>query len=305
MSRARRRSCRDVHGILLLDKPEGIGSNTALQRVKRLYNARKAGHTGSLDLLASGLLPICLGEATKLSGFLLNADKHYRATFKLGVVTSTGDANGAQIATHRVPVLNVKQLTAILKEFIGQIKQVPPMYSAIKHQGKPLYKLAYQGIVVERKPRTVTIHALDLLEIKDDLIEVEIRCSKGTYVRTLAEDVGRALGCGGHVCALRRLGAGPFDASQMVALDILEGLEHEGLEALDAKLVSMDKALAHRPAVVLSEDGAYYLRMGQPVVVPHAPTEGWVRLYSHASSFLGVGEVLDDGRVAPRRLINA
>ncbi|MCI0400514.1 MAG: tRNA pseudouridine(55) synthase TruB [Gammaproteobacteria bacterium] len=303
MSRARRRSGRDVHGILLLDKPAGIGSNTALQRVKQLYQARKAGHTGNLDVLASGLLPICFGEATKLSGFLLDADKHYRATFRLGVVTTTGDANGEQIATCRVPVLDAKQVKAVLRRFVGEINQIPPMYSAIKHQGQPLYKLAYQGLVVDRKPRTITIHALDLLRIKEELVDIEIRCSKGTYVRTLAEDVGAALGCGAHVCALRRVGAGPFDASEMVALDVLEQLKSEGLKALDAKLVSMDRVLAHRPAVLLSEDGAYYLRMGQPVVVPHAPTEGWVRLYSNANTFLGVGEVLEDGRIAPRRLI--
>lgn len=271
MSR-REKKGRDIQGVLLLDKPIGMGSNEVLQVVKRLYRARKAGHTGSLDQLASGLLPICMGEATKLSGFLLNADKRYRTIFQLGATTSTGDAEGEILARYPVDHITRIQVEQILISFQGEIEQIPPMHSAIKHKGQRLYRLAQQGMVVVRKPRTITIFALELLEFERGLLELEIHCSKGTYIRTLAEDIGRMLGCGGHVQALRRMGSGPFDEAGMVTLNRLHELAGEGLSALDALLLPTDAVLSDRPEVNLSEDVAYYLTKGQPVLVPHAPT---------------------------------
>lgn len=303
MTRHRSRG-RDVDGIVLLDKPVGLSSNDALQRVKRLFGARKAGHTGSLDRLASGLLPICLGEATKISGVLLNADKHYLATFRLGERTTTGDAEGEVLERHPVEGVSQATVETALARFLGPIEQVPPMHSAIKFQGKPLYKLAHRGIEIERQPRQVVIHALDLLAFDGRDVEVSVRCSKGTYVRTLAEDVGAALGCGAHVAALRRLGSGPYQAPSMVTLEQLEALAREGLAALDAVILPIESAVRDWPDIRLPEDMAYYLRQGQAVLVPRAPTRGWVRLYGGDARFLGVGEVLDDGRIAPRRIFH-
>ncbi len=296
----RRRKGRDIHGILLLDKPAGMSSNAALQHAKRLLGARKAGHTGSLDQIATGMLPLCFGEATKLSAFLLNADKAYRALFKLGESTTTGDRQGEVVERHPVGSLDRARVEEVLARFRGTIEQVPPMFSAIKHRGQPLYRLAHQGIEVERRPRTVTIHRLELLAMGEDTLEVEVHCSKGTYVRTLAQDIGEALGTGGHVRALRRIAVGPFQEGQMVAMEAVEAAAREG--RLEALLLPMDAALSQCPPVRLSPDVSYYLRMGQPVLVPHAPTEGVVRLYGD-ERFLGVGEVLEDGRIAPRRLV--
>ena len=295
------RGGRDVHGVVLLDKPCGIGSNQVLQKIKRLFRARKAGHTGSLDRLASGLLPICLGEATKLSGFLLNADKRYRAGIRLGVRTETGDAEGAVVDRRPVPPLDPPVIEEALERFRGRIEQIPPMHSALKHRGQRLYKLAHQGITVEREPREVIIHRLECTHWDQDRIELDISCSKGTYVRTLSEDIGEALGTTAHVDALRRVGSGPFGEDEMVPLRALE----EDFEAgtLDRHLTPMEAVLADWPAVSLSRDTAWYLRRGQPVRVPRAPTAGWVRLHADGNGFMGVGEVLDDGRVAPRRLI--
>ena len=298
----RRHYGRAVSGILALDKPVGKGSNEVLQQVKRLYRARKAGHTGSLDRLASGLLPICFGEATKLSGYLLNADKHYVATFRLGVATSTGDAEGEVVSRRPVPALSVRVLERAVARFRGEIDQIPPMHSALKHKGKRLYQLAHEGIVVEREPRRVTIHRFDVLRAGDDRVDVEVLCSKGTYIRTLAEDLGAVLGCGASVEALRRIGAGPFTADDMTDLGTLESLAEEGSGALDALLRPMEAAVSRWPSVLLPEGVAFYLRKGQPVLVPHSPTEGWVRIHAERAGFIGVGEVLDDGRIAPRRL---
>jgi tRNA pseudouridine55 synthase len=301
----RRKSGRDLSGIVLLDKPVGIGSTQVLQRVKNLFQVRKAGHTGSLDRLASGLLPLCFGEATKVSGFLLDADKRYRSTFRLGVVTNTGDAEGEVLERHDPPELEERDILEVMAEFKGEIEQIPPMHSAIKHQGQRLYKLAHQGVTVERQPRRVTIHRLELLEIGDGCLRVEVDCSKGTYIRTLAEDIGRRLGCGASVENLHRLGAGPFDAKDMVAYAELEERAERGLDALDEVVLPIEAAVAHWPGVSLPDAVAYYLRRGQPVLVPHAPTEGWVRIFAGGHRFVGIGEVLDDGRVAPRRLMNA
>ena len=298
-----RRPRRPVSGVLLLDKPVGWTSNAALQAVKHLYQAAKAGHTGSLDPLASGLLPICLGEATKLSGFLLNADKGYRFTCRLGVTTTTGDAEGEVVAVRPVGPLSRESMEAALRRFVGTIRQIPPMYSALKHNGQPLYKLARKGMEVERAPREVTVHELHLLRLDDEEFECELRCSKGTYVRTLATDLGEILGCGAHVTALRRTVVEPFDAARMVTLESLREWAEQGLAVLDTKLLPSDSAVTQWPAVRVGGDAAFYLRQGQPVLAPRAPSQGWVRLYQDEQRFFGIGEILDDGRVAPRRLL--
>lgn len=301
----RKRTGRNVDGILLLDKTIGVTSNGVLQEVKRQFRANKAGHTGSLDPLATGMLPICLGQATRMSAFLLDADKRYQASFQLGVRTSTGDTEGEVLETRDVPPLDLAAIDQVLEQFRGPIQQVPPMHSAIKRNGKPLYQLAHQGIEVEREPRPVTIHALEMLSFDGSVMEVSVHCSKGTYVRTLAEDIGEQLGVGAHVCALRRLAVGPFDQGQtLYTLDQVRDAADQGREAVDALLLPLESALADRPAVNLGADSAFYIGQGQPVVVPRAPTEGLVRLYRGGSDFLGVGEVLDDGRIGPRRLVN-
>jgi tRNA pseudouridine55 synthase len=294
---------RRVNGILLLDKPAGLTSNAALQEVKKLYAARKAGHTGSLDPLATGLLPLCFGEATKVSGFLLDADKHYQVTCKFGEQTSTGDAEGEIIKQRPLDGLNEKQLRKILTEYLGDIEQIPPMYSALKHKGERLYKLARQGVEVEREPRQVTIFELELVSFEAPLAQLRVHCSKGTYVRTLIEDIGEQLGCGAHVVGLRRNGVGPFDDTNMIDMAGLEEVARAGHHALDQLLLPMESGLAQWPDVQLTSDAAFYLRQGQPVLIPRAPTAGWVRLYEGQNRFLGMGEILDDGRVAPRRLM--
>ena len=309
MSRRQRNNhLRPVNGILLLDKPAGITSNAALQTVKKLYRARKAGHTGSLDPLATGLLPLCFGEATKISGFLLDADKDYQVTCKLGERTTTGDAEGELIAERPFAAITGKNVLKAMQGFIGDIEQIPPMYSALKHKGERLYKLARQGVEVEREPRPVTIYEMDMLDFSLPEATFRVHCSKGTYVRTLIEDLGEVLGCGAHVVGLRRLGVGPFDSSGMVSLETLEALAANGmagLAELDKLLLPLERGLTHWPDVRLSGDAAFYLRQGQPVLVPNAPTDGWVRIYEGESSFMGMGEILDDGRVAPRRLMTA
>ena len=294
---------RNLSGILLLDKAVGATSNAALQEVKRLFHARKAGHTGNLDPLASGLLPICFGEATKMSAFLLDSDKRYRGTIKLGVCTSTADAEGEITQTQPVENITEARVREVFAQFTGPIEQVPPMHSALKHNGQPLYKLAREGIEIERRPRQITIFALELLRAEGDELDVDVHCTKGTYIRTLAEDIGRALGCGAHLAALRRTGAGPFDIEDALTLERLSALAEEGLPALDRCLLPLETALADRPAVSLTDNSAYYLRKGQPVLVPKAPTDGLVRLYGK-EHFLGVGQILDDGRVAPKRLVS-
>ena len=305
MARRRRQSGRKVNGILLLDKPLGISSNAALQRVKKLFNAQKAGHTGSLDPLATGLLPICFGEATKMSSFLLDADKSYEVVVKLGVKTTTGDAEGEIVSQQSDVKITQAQLNDVLPDFIGAIEQIPPMYSALKQNGQPLYKLARQGIEVERKPRQVTIHDLNVISLKDDLLEIHVRCSKGTYIRTLAEDIGDQIGCGAHVARLRRVSVAAFDGKEMLTIDQLEELfETQGFEAMDETLLPIDSSLGQWPEIKLTDDVAYFLKKGQAVLVPKAPTHGWVRIYAGQERFLGVGCILDDGRVAPKRLVN-
>ena len=304
----RQRKGRLLDGILLLDKPAGFSSNQALQRVKWLFFAAKAGHTGSLDPLATGVLPLCLGEATKFSQYLLDADKAYTSTFVLGERRTTGDAEGEVLATVDASALTRQQVEQGLGAFRGEIEQIPSMYSALKHAGQPLYKLARKGEEVERSARSVVIHHLELLDFRPGEraeVDVAIECSKGTYVRSIAEDLGAALGVGGgYVSALRRTRAGPFTLEQCVALPALEALkEAEQVEDMDALLLPADTALEALPTVRLTESGGYYLRQGQPVLVPNAPHNGMVRVALETGEFLGVGEILDDGRVAPRRLI--
>lgn len=301
----RRTSGRDVSGILLLDKPAGLTSNAALQRVKHMYRAAKAGHTGSLDPLATGLLPLCFGMATKFSAFLLDADKRYRVRVRLGETTTTADAEGAVVATASTEHVTEAAIQEVLAGFLGTIEQMPPMYSAVKHRGERLYKLARQGIEVERQARAVTIFAMALRALEPPDFEMDVHCSKGTYIRTLAEDIGTRLGCGGHVTMLRRTGVGPYREDgevRFVTLTDVEQAAEQGTAALDGLLVPLDSALGHWPAIKLSEDACFYLRQGQPVLVPRAPLAGLVRLYDPSSRFIGIGEVLDDGKVQPKRL---
>ncbi len=305
MARRQKVRGRKLNGVVLLDKPVGISSNAALQIVKRLFFAAKAGHTGNLDPLASGMLPICLGEATKLSAYLLDADKVYVGTCKLGEKTSSGDAEGDVIESRPVPALDEAQVEAVLARFRGEIEQIPPMHSALKMNGQPLYKLARQGIEVERKPRRVTIHELRLLRVEGDELEIYVHCSKGTYIRTLAEDIGEALGCGAHLGQLRRTRVGPFLEEGMISLDALrEQEEADGAEALDAHILPMESALGDYPPIELTETALFYVRQGQPVQIPQSPTSGFVRLYGPDQGFVGVGQVLDDGRIGPKRLMN-
>ena len=304
---ARRRNGRKVHGILPLDKPCGITSNTALQQVKRLYQAAKAGHTGSLDKLATGLLPLCLGEATKLSTYLLEADKGYVVEAHLGVATTTGDADGEILPRQGQPgpLPDRTRVETALAGFRGSIQQIPPMYSALKHKGRRLHELAREGIEVERAPRKVRIDRLKLRSLEGDRFRFDLDCSKGTYVRTLVADLGELLGCGASVSALRRVRAGPFTEAHMLSIEQLEELAEspQAFQELDRVLLPPDRVLEHYPELLLDEDLAYYLLRGQPVQVSRAPAEGLLRLYDENRHFLGVGEILDDGRVAPRRLL--
>ncbi|WP_165669533.1 tRNA pseudouridine(55) synthase TruB [Metapseudomonas otitidis] len=296
---------RDVSGILILDKPRGMSSNQALQKVRWLLNAEKAGHTGSLDPLATGVLPLCFGEATKFSQYLLDADKGYETVAQLGVTTTTGDAEG-EVLERRDVTVGRDELEAALARFRGEIQQVPPMYSALKKDGQPLYKLARAGEVVEREARSVTIARLELLALDSTKATLSVSCSKGTYIRTLVEDLGQVLGCGGHVAELRRTQAGPFNLSQAISLEELEKAHAEGgNEALDRFLLPSDSGLEHWPLVQLSEHSAYYWLHGQPVRAPEAPKFGMLRVQDHSGRFIGIGEVSDDGRIAPRRLIRS
>jgi tRNA pseudouridine55 synthase len=293
---------RSINGILLLDKPKGVTSNQALQIIKQLFSANKVGHTGSLDPLAIGLLPLCFGEATKFSQFLLNADKTYQVKARLGIKTNTGDAEGEVIETRDIPNYTPDQLESVLSLFRGLISQIPPMFSALKHNGQPLYKLARQGLVVERNPRTATIHRLCLLKSSKNLLNLEIKCSKGTYIRTLVEDIGEALGCGAFVQDLRRIGVAYYDAEQMISLEELKTLSQS---ERDKKLLSLDSLLIEWPVLRVTQAAAYYLYRGQAILLPNLPKQGLLRLLLQESDqFIGVGEILEDGRVAPRRLVN-
>lgn len=305
MGRRGKNRGRALDGVLVLDKPQGCTSNEILQRVKRMYGAAKAGHTGSLDPLATGVLPICFGEATKFSQFLLDADKAYRVVARLGEKTDTADADGKIIETCATDALTQADLEDIFPRFRGDIEQVPSMFSALKHNGQPLYKLAREGIEVERKARPVTIHELELLSFSSQHFELFVRCSKGTYVRNLVEDIAEALGNLAHVVELRRVQAGPYVEAEAVTIEQLsQAIDAGGHQTLDQRLVPLGSSVDHWPALGLTESTAFYLRNGNPVQVPGAPASGWVKLVGPANEFIGVGEIDADGLVAPRRLIS-
>jgi len=297
-----RRARRNVDGVLLLDKPPGQTSNRILQIVKRMYQARKAGHTGSLDPLASGMLPICFGQATKLSTYMLGADKVYRVTAEFGARTDTADADGKVIANSPITEVTREALETSLQRFRGEIQQIPPMYSALKVGGRRLYKLAREGRDVPREPRTVRIHSLELNAYDPRRPEFHVRCSKGTYIRTLVEDIAAAVGTLGHVITLRRLSVAPFAEEDLVTLEELQSADRRGVEALDAFLRPADEAIAGWPAVCLNKAESDYLLQGHAVNTGVDQDAGLVRLYGEAGAFLGIGEVLPDGRVRPKRL---
>jgi tRNA pseudouridine55 synthase len=303
---SKRKSGLNVHGILLLDKRLGVSSNKALQEVRRLFNANKAGHTGSLDPLATGLLPLCFGEATKVSAMMLDDNKRYQVVVQLGVMTDTGDAEGEVIKTMVVPDIEEDTLMRCLQQFHGQIDQVPPMYSALKHNGKKLYELAREGITIERKARRISIFELKLLasslvgQDKTNQLVLEVFCSKGTYIRSLAEDLGDALGVCGTVLALRRLEAGMFNIAQAKTIEQLTAMSAEELQHA---LIAIDSPLQAFPAVCLSELQTVAIKYGQSVQLVAGSIEGTVRLY-HDEVFLGLGEMLLDGKIAPKRLFN-
>ena len=294
---------RNVNGIILLDKAKGESSNYALQRIKRLFHAKKAGHTGSLDPLATGVLPLCLGEATKISQFLLDSDKRYMAKVKLGERTDSGDSEGVVIDVQRRIDVDYDALVQTLTKFEGEIKQLPPMYSALKHHGVPLYKLARKGISIKRKVRAVTIHKIGLMNFDNNIAEIDVTCSKGTYIRTLADDLGQELGCGAHVIELRRLQAGVFSIDQCRGSNELEKIrESFGLSGLDKVIVPMERAVEKLPEVVLASETARDIRNGQAVSFHELPKSGLVRLYEK-ENFIGIGIVNVDGEVAPKRLV--
>ncbi len=285
--------------MLLLDKPIGYSSNQALQQVKHLLQAAKAGHTGTLDPLATGLLPLCFGEATKFAHYLTEADKVYEATLKLGVTTSTGDAEG-QVLSEQAVQVSADQFSAVCRQFLGEISQIPPMYSALKHEGKALYEYARAGVEIARNARSVSIHAISVLAFDQDVASIRVTCSKGTYIRTLAEDIGAKLGCGAHLIGLRRTATADYHIAQSMTLDDFVALSAE--QQL-AKLLPSDSAVAYLPAITLDADSAFYLSQGQAVWQSGLIPEGLIRLYNPQQVFLGLGERQSDGKIGPKRLI--
>jgi tRNA pseudouridine55 synthase len=298
----RNKKGRDINGVILLDKASGISSNFALQQVKRLFFAKKAGHTGSLDPLASGLLPICLGQATKVAQFLLDDDKRYFVRGKLGQVSDTGDAEGVITdygSTDGIDELSIKN---ILPEFCGDIKQVPPMYSALKRNGRPLYELARKGIVVERLPRSVTIHEINYLSLKDDILSLDVACSKGTYIRTLVKDIGKVLGCGAHVIELRRTGFAHFDLTNSLTFNQLEALKSDDFEALDEVTLGADKMLPNFESAFLNAEQTSDIKLGRKVNYGNYTEVQKLKLFDENQQFLGIGESTVEGEVLPKRL---
>lgn len=292
---------RNINGVLLLDKPIDFSSNQALQKVKWLYQAAKAGHTGTLDPLATGLLPICLGEATKFAQYVTDADKTYVATIKLGATTTTGDAEGEVLTSAPVDVTQA-QFAAVCQQFLGEISQIPPMYSALKHEGKALYEYAREGVDIARQTRLITIKAITVNEFAGDTAQITVTCSKGTYIRTLAEDIGAALGCGAHLIGLRRTATAAYQMAQAVTIQQLEAMT---IEARDAQLLPVDSAIESLPKVVLNADCAYFLLQGQAVWQAGKTPQGDLRLYDENNQFLGLGFLQDDGKIAPKRLIKS
>ena len=303
MSKPRKRG-RDIHGVFLLDKPQGMSSNDIMQKVKRIFQANKAGHTGALDPLATGMLPICLGEATKFSQFLLDADKRYLVTAKLGERTDTSDAEGQIVESRDVNVKTPEILTA-LERFRGNILQVPTMFSALKYNGKPLYEYARQGITVEREARPITIFELNFIEYNAPYLTLEVHCSKGTYIRTLVDDLGEALGCGAHVTMLRRTAVADYPTEKMLDWHALQALaEPQDLSLLDALLLPMDTAVAKLPALTLNESQTQGIGFGQRVKFDNPNRlQGQVRLFSHENRFLGMAVIDENNVIRPQRLV--
>ncbi|MGM0954153.1 MAG: tRNA pseudouridine(55) synthase TruB [Pseudomonadota bacterium] len=303
---SRRRKGRSVNGILVIDKPMGVTSNGILQQVKRLYGAAKAGHTGALDPLATGVLPLCFGEATKFSQMMLDSDKAYVTTARLGIRTETGDSEGAVVEENPVPVFTEAEVEAVLEQFRGPIEQVPSMYSALKHKGRPLYEYAREGIEIERPARPVTIHELKLLAVRENELDLAVSCTKGTYVRSLVEDIGNALGCSAHVSALRRTMASGYTLESAHKVEDLEAIRERG-ESLDGLLLPPESALTMFPELQLSGSSLVSILNGQPVRMMDQPFEGLVRLYGN-HSFVGLAEAMpeDDGvQLVPRRLVKS
>ena len=303
MSKPRKRG-RDIHGVFLLDKPQGMSSNDIMQKVKRIFQANKAGHTGALDPLATGMLPICLGEATKFSQFLLDADKRYLVTAKLGERTDTSDAEGQVVETREVKVKTPEILTA-LEQFRGNILQMPTMFSALKHNGKPLYEYARQGITVEREARPITIFELNFIEYNAPYLTLEVHCSKGTYIRTLVDDLGEVLGCGAHVTMLRRTAVADYPTEKILDWHSLQSLaEQQDLALLDALLLPMDTAVAKLPALTLNESQTQGIGFGQRIKFDNSNRlQGQVRLFSHENRFLGVAMIDENNVIRPQRLV--
>jgi tRNA pseudouridine55 synthase len=294
-----KRQKKNINGILLLDKPIGFSSNQALQKIKWLLKAAKAGHTGTLDPLATGLLPLCFGEATKFAHFLTDADKTYIATIKLGATTTTGDAEGEVLTTSPVNVSR-SDFEQACQQFTGEISQTPPMYSALKFEGKALYEYARAGVEIERKARRVTIQNIEVNSCAGDVAVISVTCSKGTYIRTLAEDIGKQLGCGAHLIGLRRTATADYQIAQAVTLEQFEAMSEE--ERL-AALAPPDSAVHYLPAITLDDDAAFYLLQGQAVWRSGAIPSGLLRLYNEQQFFLGLGELQEDGKIAPKRLM--
>ncbi|MCK5867540.1 MAG: tRNA pseudouridine(55) synthase TruB [Mycoplasmataceae bacterium] len=297
---SKRKSGRNVHGILLLDKRLGVSSNRALQEVRRLFNANKAGHTGSLDPLATGLLPLCFGEATKVSTMMLDDNKRYQVVVKLGVMTDTGDSEGQIIEQKPVPKLTSIEIDRCLQHFMGEIAQVPPMYSALKQNGKKLYELCREGKVVERKARQITIFKLNLLAVTTDTLTLDVACSKGTYIRSLAEDIGHYFGCGGTVIELRRTRSGQFNIADALTIEQLQAM---GVEQLNQCLLAVDEPLSDIPKLELSSQQAVLIKHGQQIEYNPQSIQGAVRMY-HEQLFLGLGEMLLNGKLIPKKIFN-
>lgn len=329
MNANKKNQYRDLNGVLIFDKPKLITSNKALQIVKKIFQAKKAGHTGSLDPLATGVLPICFGEATKFSSMLLETDKTYRVVAKLGARTDTYDLLGNVIATYSVPVLKDKFVEKILDKFRGEIEQIPPMYSAIKHQGKPLYKYARSGLEIKRLSRKVTIYSLDLIKKEKDELEFMVHCSKGTYIRTLIEDIGKALKCGAYVKELERVAVGSFKIKNAITLEDLRNIENKNndflydkekkdfkesikidvdisndFHLLDYNLLPVEVMVQNLPSIKLEKQSAYYISLGNSIFVPNVSYKGRIALFEKDTNlFLGIGEILENGKIAPKRLL--
>jgi len=298
----RNQQVRDISGVVLLDKAKGSSSNHALQQVKRLFSANKAGHTGSLDPLASGLLPICLGQATKVAKFLLDEDKRYFVRAKLGQVSSTGDSEGKIISFGSTQGIDESSIRVILSNFIGGINQVPPMYSALKRNGTPLYKLARKGIEIKRDSRLVTIHEINFLDFEDAVVNLEVFCSKGTYIRTLVEDIGKSLGCGGYVVELRRIGFGHLKLSASKTYEQLSKLKEQSPDSLDSVLIGADKMLPNLKSVYLDSDQTRDIKLGKKIEYPGFSTSHKLKLYDNNKQFLGIGESNPISEIQPKRL---